>query len=257
MALPALLAWPLVVGPPFILSASPSHLVPESYAKVPSVSRRFLLHLYGCNENSLLAFLHTKPYTNSQLHTQSSKPTYGPGYTTRPSRLPVAFANLNMNPHLPDRPGRPGILLTRREDVLFGSPTALFVCRGVNVWQYVGDYVSRRVRPVTGDEFCAMGYEVQRTWARSICTKKKPQCWGDMRTIVFGGNAQPRKDKLAEDEMLLALRDGKAVSHLPRVEGIRRSMIDYSPSAPRRPPLRVQAIHNRHFAGYTEQVEQT
>ncbi|KAI5890176.1 uncharacterized protein SCHCODRAFT_02508271 [Schizophyllum commune H4-8] len=54
-----------------------------------------------------------------------------------------------------------------------------------------------------------MGYEVQRTWARSICSKKKPQCWGDMRAVVLGGNAQPRKDKFAEDEMLMALREGK------------------------------------------------
>ncbi|KAL1691874.1 hypothetical protein GGG16DRAFT_52807 [Schizophyllum commune] len=54
-----------------------------------------------------------------------------------------------------------------------------------------------------------MGYEVQRTWARSICTKKKPQCWGDMRAIVFNGNAQPRKHRIAEDEMLVALRAGR------------------------------------------------
>ncbi|KAL1669050.1 hypothetical protein GGF50DRAFT_123597 [Schizophyllum commune] len=54
-----------------------------------------------------------------------------------------------------------------------------------------------------------MGYEVQRTWARSICAKKKPQCWGDMRETIFGGNAQPRKDRFAEDEMLLALRAGR------------------------------------------------
>ncbi|KAL1746665.1 hypothetical protein HDZ31DRAFT_33702, partial [Schizophyllum fasciatum] len=49
---------------------------------------------------------------------------------------------------------------------------------------------------------------VQRTWARSICKKKRPQCWPDMRAIVFDGDPQPRKDRASEDAMLQALRSG-------------------------------------------------
>ncbi|TRM69028.1 hypothetical protein BD626DRAFT_391398, partial [Schizophyllum amplum] len=49
---------------------------------------------------------------------------------------------------------------------------------------------------------------VQRTWAKSIAAKKMPQCWRNMRTVVFGDGEPRAKNRAAEDRMLQALRDG-------------------------------------------------
>ncbi|TRM69030.1 hypothetical protein BD626DRAFT_472686 [Schizophyllum amplum] len=177
-----------------LVASVPHFDLPTDLARVPHVTRRFLLGLYGCPETSLRGHMHTKPYTQSRLQIKGKRA--------------VTFANTDFNPHLPARPGASGVLLTRRTDVLFQQPTALFVGRAAGEWEYVGDYKSEVAREMSAEEFCTIDESVQRKWAHGITIMKLNECWKAMRQIVFGDDKHRPNDPEAEEIMFQALRTG-------------------------------------------------
>ncbi|KAL1756701.1 hypothetical protein FB107DRAFT_210818 [Schizophyllum commune] len=182
---------------PTILASIPSHPTPTDLPPVPRVTRRFLCGLYGSAENSLRGRITTKPYTHSRVQT-------GPDGAF----LSATFANIDMNPHMCGRPGAPGVLLTRRTDVLSDAPTPVFVGRVAGEWEYVGQYVSEVGRALTAEEFSEMPEEVQKRWATGITTMSRTKCWRDMRATVFGSEEDRQNDPEAEEVMLNALKTG-------------------------------------------------
>ncbi|KAI5890138.1 uncharacterized protein SCHCODRAFT_02630964 [Schizophyllum commune H4-8] len=182
---------------PTVLASIAAFPSPTDLPPVPRVTRRFLCALYGSAENSLRGRITTKPYTHSRVQT-------GPDGQF----LSATFANIDMNPHMCARPGAPGVLLTRRTDVLFDAPTPVFVGRVAGEWEYVGQYVSEVGRALRAEEFCEMPEEVQRRWATGITTMSRTKCWRDMRATVFGDEKDRQNDPEAEEVMLNALKTG-------------------------------------------------
>ncbi|KAL1746687.1 hypothetical protein HDZ31DRAFT_33607 [Schizophyllum fasciatum] len=181
---------------PAIIASLASLPLPEGTPPAPCVTRRFLCALYGCAEGCLRARIASKPYAPTRLHT-------APG-----TGIPATFATPELNPQMAAAAGAPGILLTRRRDVLFTRPTPLFVGRAAGEWEYVGDYESEVGRALSAEEFKGMEERAQKKWASGIMNMSRDECWKELRATVLGSDEARPNDPEAAETMLNALRNG-------------------------------------------------
>ncbi|KAJ3891810.1 hypothetical protein GG344DRAFT_65095 [Lentinula edodes] len=102
----------------------------------------------------------------------------------------ILFPFYEQNPDLPAKPGDPGIILTKRTDILGVQPATIFINydgRGKtpSVWLYAGEYTLKKCAEMTGEQFSRQPVKTQERWGRTIITLKRDNVWAQMRARIY------------------------------------------------------------------------
>ncbi|GAW10129.1 protein [Lentinula edodes] len=102
----------------------------------------------------------------------------------------ILFPFYDQNPDLPAKPGDPGIILTKRTDILEIQPATIFINydgRGKtpSVWLYAGEYTLKKCAEMTGEQFSRQPVKTQERWGRTIITLKRDNVWAQMRARIY------------------------------------------------------------------------
>ncbi|KAI0048619.1 hypothetical protein FA95DRAFT_1571781 [Auriscalpium vulgare] len=127
----------------------------------------------------------------------------------------LLFPQWAQSPGLPDAPGKPGTLISNREDI--ARQLSLFVRPRDNaaVWKYMGNYELRLAKPLSAEEFKALPEKTRKEWARVIL-KAPEKCYMAMRARIC-----LRKDGCAiTDEAIEKFRQPAGMSELEPPDAI-------------------------------------
>ncbi|KAJ4488726.1 hypothetical protein C8J55DRAFT_557726 [Lentinula edodes] len=110
--------------------------------------------------------------------------------TNNPLVRSILFPFYEENPDLPAKPGDPGIILTKRTDILEVQPATIFINydgRGKtpSVWLYAGEYTLKKCAEMTGEQFSRQPVKTQERWGRTIITLKRDNVWAQMRARIY------------------------------------------------------------------------
>jgi hypothetical protein len=112
------------------------------FPKLFGVSRMFLSQTYGGSTQTLV--IRVPPRKNPSSTPENPKP------------LNILCPTEDINPSMPERPGRPGILFTNRQEMLQDQPWSVFrrsITSPAALWEYLGQYRSTLVGSISGDQF--------------------------------------------------------------------------------------------------------
>ncbi|KAJ3730881.1 hypothetical protein DFJ43DRAFT_455271 [Lentinula guzmanii] len=139
------------------------------------VSRALLNKKYRINTGSFRAIL--------QAHLNPSSTPDNPHVRS------ILFPFYEENPDLPAKPGDPGIILTKRTDILTIQPVTIFInYRGRNkspsLWLYAGEYTLKKCAEMSGEQFSRQPLKTQQRWGNTIL-KRKRDVWALIRARVY------------------------------------------------------------------------
>ncbi|KAJ3811353.1 hypothetical protein F5876DRAFT_64854 [Lentinula aff. lateritia] len=154
--------------PPLIINPDP-----DMNSRVP---RALLGQKYKINTGSFQAIV------KAHLNPSST--------TNNPLVRSILFPFYEENPDLPAKPGDPGIILTKRTDILEVQPATIFINydgRGKtpSVWLYAGEYTLKKCAEMTGEQFSRQPVKTQERWGRTIITLKRDNVWARMRARIY------------------------------------------------------------------------
>ncbi|KAJ2911593.1 hypothetical protein MD484_g8821, partial [Candolleomyces efflorescens] len=99
----------------------------------------------------------------------------------------LTFPTFDMNPAMPLIPGEPGLILSKRPEVLECSPLTLFrrdLGGKEAVWQYLGEYETKVVGMMTGELFRQQNDKVQSAWVKTILERTAQKAYRTMKTRI-------------------------------------------------------------------------
>ncbi|KAJ3754747.1 hypothetical protein EV360DRAFT_73455 [Lentinula raphanica] len=160
------------------------------------------------------------------------KPDLNPSSTPdNPHARSIIFPFYEENPDLPTRPGEPGIMLTKRTDILASMPVTVFINhagrgKSPSVWLYTGEYTLKKIAEMTGDQFSrqplklaivigldsnVMSSQTQERWGSSILTLKQDNVWASMRARIYlrKQNLPLTNENVAEEQARIQARDAR------------------------------------------------
>ncbi|KAJ7636652.1 hypothetical protein FB45DRAFT_1024750 [Roridomyces roridus] len=124
----------------------------------------------------------------------------------------AVFPEVYLNPLLPDQPGAPGLIYASREEIIDGTPWAVF-CKKQSgkvpaVWRYMGDYVNERCGEPTPEEVRAQDDTITEKWAEHIYKTKMWDVYVEMRARIALRKAGRDIPKSAVDQEMKKIRKG-------------------------------------------------
>ncbi|KAJ3772835.1 hypothetical protein FB446DRAFT_735282 [Lentinula raphanica] len=145
------------------------------------------------------------------------KPDLNPSSTPdNPHARSIIFPFYEENPDLPTRPGEPGIMLTKRTDILASMPVTVFINhagrgKSPSVWLYTGEYTLKKIAEMTGDQFSRQPLKTQERWGNSILTLKQDNVWASMRARIYlrKQNLPLTNENVAEEQARIQARDAR------------------------------------------------
>ncbi|KAJ3832753.1 hypothetical protein F5878DRAFT_634335 [Lentinula raphanica] len=145
------------------------------------------------------------------------KPDLNPSSTPdNPHARSIIFPFYEENPDLPTRPGEPGIMLTKRTDILASMPVTVFINhagrgKSPSVWLYTGEYTLKKIAEMTGDQFSRQPLKTQERWGSSILTLKQDNVWASMRARIYlrKQNLPLTNENVAEEQARIQARDAR------------------------------------------------
>ncbi|KAJ3726837.1 hypothetical protein C8R42DRAFT_639290 [Lentinula raphanica] len=145
------------------------------------------------------------------------KPDLNPSSTPdNPHARSIIFPFYEENPDLPTRPGEPGIMLTKRTDILASMPVTVFINhagrgKSPSVWLYTGEYTLKKIAEMTGDQFSRQPLKTQERWGSSILTLKQDNVWASMRARIYlrKQNIPLTDENVAEEQARIQARDAR------------------------------------------------
>ncbi|THU98076.1 hypothetical protein K435DRAFT_965118 [Dendrothele bispora CBS 962.96] len=164
------------------------------------ISRKFLYEQYGAGQFKLDATISPdrNPRKPDSLNSDRER------YMLFPQNIP--------NPNLPSAPGEPGIILTKRTDILEHGPTSIFINfreagAGGNekgkksVWQYMGEYNVKKLRELSKEEFQCLPRKTQESWANCMLTSGRP-CFSNVLVRIHARKSRALSSiELTEDDL--------------------------------------------------------
>ncbi|KAK7456393.1 hypothetical protein VKT23_010641 [Stygiomarasmius scandens] len=168
------------------------------------VSRRFLYEQYGAGQYKFDAIISPDRNPVNPHSTNSSSSISPERYMLFPRDAP--------NPDLPLAPGEPGIILTKRTDILRRGSASIFInfqehdagngkgkAHKLSVWQYLGEYNVKNLREMSPEEFQCLPTKTQITWAKCMLESGWP-CFFDVLVRIHARKlVSPSTNLTAED----------------------------------------------------------